>query len=159
MAKGTRSSSLCAPISLDNIQMWVQWYQLSFYQICFTCYCKFQEVRKINVHSYHTYRIKTEHPFLVEVSARRRGYRLGKMTCQRPSLRAETSTKIWMSGLNPNYNTTPLHSARNSRIYRRNSERISLSSDWRRHFVFAVPTSGTTPSDRIAWFPANNSID
>ena len=32
----------------------VQWYKLSFYQICFTCYCKFQEVRKINVHSYYT---------------------------------------------------------------------------------------------------------
>ena len=32
----------------------VQWYQLSFYQICFTC--KFQEVRKINVHSYYTNR-------------------------------------------------------------------------------------------------------
>ena len=88
-----------------------------------------------------------------------RGDSRGKMTCQRPSLRAETSTKIWMSGLNPNYNTTPLHSARNSRIYRRNSERISLSCDWRRHFVFAVPTTGTTPSDKIAWFPANNSID
>ena len=34
----------------------VQWYQLSFYQICFTCYCKFQEVRKMNVHSYYTNR-------------------------------------------------------------------------------------------------------
>ena len=67
------------------------------------------------------------------------------MTCQHPSLRAEISTKIWMSGLNQNYNMTPLHSARNSRIYRRNSKRISLSSDWWCHFVFAVPTSGTTP--------------
>ena len=85
-----------------------------------------------------------------------RGDSRGKMTCQRPSLRAETSIKIWMSGLNPNYNTTPLNSAR---IYRRNSERISLSCDWRRHFAFAVPTSGTTSSDKIAWFPANNSID
>ena len=63
------------------------------------------------------------------------------------------------SGLNLNYNTTPLHSARNSRNYRRNSERISLSSGWRRNIVFAVPTSGTTPSDRIVWFPTNNSID
>ena len=26
------------------------------YQKCFTCYCKFQEVRKINVHSYYTNR-------------------------------------------------------------------------------------------------------
>ena len=63
-----------------------------------------------------------------------------------------------MSSLNPNYNTTPLHSARNSRIHRRNSDRISLSSDWRRHFVSTVPTSRTTPANRIAWFPANNSI-
>ena len=32
----------------------VQWYKLSFYQICFTCYCKFQEERKIYVYSYYT---------------------------------------------------------------------------------------------------------
>ena len=41
------------------------------------------------------------------------GDRRGKITCQRPSLRAETSTKIWMNGLNPNYNTTRPNSGPN----------------------------------------------
>ena len=44
----------------------------------------------------------------------------GKMTCQCPSLRAETSTKIWMSGLNPNYNTTRPNSGLNLRNCCRN---------------------------------------
>ena len=103
MAKGTRRSSLCAPISLDNIQMWVQWYQLSFYQICFTCYCKFQEVRKINVHSYHTYRIKTEHPFLVEVSARRRGRWQSHLTEAIAEVRWGASARVWGLILQPRF--------------------------------------------------------
>ena len=35
------------------------------------------------------------------------------MTCQRPNLRAETSTKISMNALNPNYNTTRPNSGLN----------------------------------------------
>ena len=82
-------------------------------------------------------RIKTGHPFLVEASARRRGRlakssyrgeRRGKMTCQRPSLRADTPTKIWMNGLIPNHNTA-----------RPNSERETVYSASRRHLSFAVP--------------------
>ena len=38
-----------------------------------------------------------------------------KTTCQRPSLRAETSTKIWMDGLDPNYNMTRSNSGLNLR--------------------------------------------
>ena len=87
---------------------------------------------------YFVCRIKTGHPFLVGVSARRRGRwqsHLSKMTCQRPSLMAETSTKIWMTGLNPNYNTTCPNSALNFRKCRRNDT------------VYY--------SDGIAWFTAD----
>ena len=38
-----------------------------------------------------------------------------KMTFQRPSVRAETSTKIWMNGPNPNCNTAPPNSGLNLR--------------------------------------------
>ena len=37
------------------------------------------------------------------------------ITCQRPRLRAETSTKIWMNGLNQKYNTTCPNSGLNLR--------------------------------------------
>ena len=61
MAKGTRSSNLHVPISQHSnvgaiATVQVQRYQLSFYRICLTCYCKFQEVKKINGHSYYTNR-------------------------------------------------------------------------------------------------------
>ena len=44
-----------------------------------------------------------------------RGDSRSKMTCHCRSLRAETSTKIWMNGLNPNYNTTRPNSGLNIR--------------------------------------------
>ena len=44
-----------------------------------------------------------------------RGDSLGQMTCQRPSLRAKISTKIWTNGFNPNYNTTRPNSGLNLR--------------------------------------------
>ena len=44
-----------------------------------------------------------------------RGDSRGKMTCQRPRLRAETSTKTTMSGFHPDYDTTRSNSDLNIR--------------------------------------------
>ena len=77
------------------------------------------------------------------------------MTCQRPSLRAETSTKIWMNGLYPNYNTTRPNSALNYGIAAEMSERDTVYFASRRHLGFAVPTRGNTSSWRVAWITAD----
>ena len=61
-------------------------------------------------------RIKTGHSNLVSCFGPRmralakvfyRGESRGKIPCQRPNLRAKTWHKIWMTGRNPNYDTTP----------------------------------------------------
>ena len=62
-------------------------------------------------------RIKTGHSNLVSCFAPRmralaklfyRGESWGKLSCQRPNPRAKTWHKIWMTGLNPNYDTIPI---------------------------------------------------
>ena len=63
------------------------------------------------------------------------------MTYQRPSMRAETSIKVWMTGLNPNYNTTLPNSALNFRKSRRND---TVYFAWRRHLGLPFPLELTT---------------
>ena len=64
-------------------------------------------------------RIKTGHSNLVSCFGLRmralakvfyRGESRGKIPCQRPHPRAKTWHKIWMTGLNPNYDTIPIPS-------------------------------------------------
>ena len=68
-------------------------------------------------------RIKTGHSNLVSCFGLRmralakvfyRGKSRGKIPCQRPNPRAKTWHKIWMTGLNPNYDTIPIPSLQNS---------------------------------------------
>ena len=68
-------------------------------------------------------RIKTGHSNLVSCFGPRIralakvfywGESRGKIPCQRPNPRAKTWHKIWMTGLNPNYDTTPIPSLQNS---------------------------------------------
>ena len=74
-------------------------------------------------------RIKTGHPFLLKFQPQDEGD--GKVILPRrwPSLGAEPSTKIWMNGLNPNYNATRSNSGLNLRNCCRNvTARDSLLS-------------------------------
>ena len=68
-------------------------------------------------------RIKTGHSNLVSCFGPRmralakvfyRGESRGKIPCQRPNSRAKTWHKIWITGLNPNYDTIPIPSLQNS---------------------------------------------
>ena len=72
---------------------------------------------------YNVCSIKTGHSNLVSCFGLRmralakvcyRGDSRGKIPCQRPNPRAKTWHKIWMTGLNPNYETIPIPSLQNS---------------------------------------------
>ena len=50
----------------------------------------------------------------------------GNWRRQRPNPRAKTWHKIWMTGLNPNYNPNSLNPAPNSKILRENSVNLTV---------------------------------
>ena len=89
----------------------------------------------------YTCRIKTGHSNLVSCFGPRmralakvfyRGESRGKIPCQRPNPRAKTWHKIWMTSLNPNYDTTSIPSRQNSQ---NKCQKSSFTYDHRRHFV------------------------
>ena len=70
------------------------------------------------------------------------GYK-GKIPCQRPNPRAETWHKIWMTGLNPNYDTIPIPYLQNSQ----NKCKISLFTyDRHRHLILLFLPVHTLPT-------------
>ena len=90
-------------------------------------------------------RIKTGHSNLVSCFGPRMRalakvfYRVesrGKIPCQRPNPRAKTWHKIWMTGLNPNYDTTPIPSLQNSQ---NKCPKSSFTYDHRRHLILTLP--------------------
>ena len=65
-----------------------------------------------------------------------RGESRGKIPCRRPNPRAKTWHKIWMTGLNPNYDTTPIPSLQNSQ---NKCQKNSFTYDHRRHLIPPFP--------------------
>ena len=101
---------------------------------------------------YNVCRIKTGHSNLVSCFGPRmralakvfyRGESRGKITCQRPNPRAKTWHKIWMTGLNPNYDTTSIPSLRNSQ---NKCQKSSFTYDRRRHFILPLPPVQALPT-------------
>ena len=97
-------------------------------------------------------RIKTGHSNLVSCFGPRmralakvfyRGESRGKIPCQRPNPRAKTWHKIWMTGLNPNYDTTSIPSHRNSQ---NKCQKSSFTYDRRRHFILPLPPVQALPT-------------
>ena len=72
-----------------------------------------------------------------------RGESRGKIPCQRPNPRAKTWHKIWMTGLNHNYDTTPSHSLKNSH---NKCQKSSFTYDHRRHFILPLPPVHALPT-------------
>ena len=81
-------------------------------------------------------RIKTGHSNLVSCFGPRmralakvfyRGESRGKIPCQRPNPRAKTWHKIWMTGLNPNYDTTPIHSLQTHKTSAKNPRLLTIT--------------------------------
>ena len=56
-----------------------------------------------------------------------RGESRGKIPCQRPNPRAKTWHNIWMTGLNPNYNTIPIPSLQNSQNKCQNPRLLTIA--------------------------------
>ena len=92
-----------------------------------------------------TCRIKTGHSNLVSCFGPRmralakvfyRGKSRGKIPYQRPNPRAKTWHKIWMTGLNPNYDTIPIPSLQNSQ---NKCQKSSFTNDRRRHLILPLP--------------------
>ena len=97
-------------------------------------------------------RIKTGHSNLVSCFGPRmralskvfyRGESRGKISCQRPNPRAKTWHKIWMTGLNPNYDTIPIPSLQNSQ---NKCKKSSFTYDRRRHLILPLPPVHTLPA-------------
>ena len=97
-------------------------------------------------------RIKTGHSNLVSCFGPRmralakvfyRGESRGKIPCQRPNPRAKTWHKIWMTGLNPNYDTTPISSLQNSQ---NKCQKSSFTYDHRRHLILPLPPVHALPT-------------
>ena len=97
-------------------------------------------------------RIKTGHSNLVSCFGPRmrvlakvfyRGESRGKIPCQRPNPRAKTRYKIWMTGLNPNYDTIPIPSLQNSQNKRQKS---SFTFDRRRHLILPLQPVHVLPT-------------
>ena len=86
-------------------------------------------------------RIKTGHSNLVSCFGPRmralakvfyQGESWGKILCQRPNPRDKTWHKIWMTGLNINYDTIPIPSLQNSQ---NKCQKSSFTYDRGRHFT------------------------
>ena len=97
-------------------------------------------------------RIKTDHSNLVSCFGPRmralakvfyRGESRGKIPCQRPNPRAKTWHKIWITGLNPNYDTTPIQSLQNSQ---NKCQKSSFTYDHRRHLILPLPPVHALPT-------------
>ena len=89
-------------------------------------------------------RTKTGHSNLVSCCGPRmralakvfyRGESRGKIPWQRPNPRAKTWHKIWMTGLNPNYDTIPIPSLQNSQ---NKCQKSSFTYDHRRHLILPL---------------------
>ena len=100
-------------------------------------------------------RIKTGHSNLVSCFVPRmralakvfyRGESRGKIPCQRSNTRAKTWHKIWMTGLNPNYDTTPIPSLQNSQ---NKCQKSSFTYDHRRHLILPLPPVHTLPTVNV----------
>ena len=72
-----------------------------------------------------------------------RGESRGKIPCQRPNPRAKTWHKIWMTGVNPNYDTIPIPSFQNSQ---NKCQKSSFTYDRRRHLILPLPPVHALPS-------------
>ena len=72
-----------------------------------------------------------------------RGESRGKIPCQCPNPRAKTWHKIWMTGLNPNYDTTPIPSLQNSQ---NKCQKSSFTYDHRRHLILPLPPVHALPT-------------
>ena len=99
----------------------------------------------------HNCRIKTGHSNFVPCFCPRmralaevfcRGESRGKIPCQRPNPRAKTWHMIWMTGLNPNYDTIPIPSLQNSQ---NKCQKSSFTYD-RRPFDSTVTASARPPN-------------
>ena len=97
-------------------------------------------------------RIKTGHSNLVSCFGPRmrvlakvfyRGESRGKIPVQRPNPRAKTWHKIWMTSLNPNYDTTPIPSLQNSQ---NKCQKSSFIYDHRRHLILPLPPVHALPT-------------
>ena len=97
-------------------------------------------------------RIKTGHSNLVSCFGPRmralakvfyRGESRGKIPCQRPNPRAKTWHKIWMTGLNPNYDTTPIPSLQNSQ---NKCPKSLFTYDHRCHLILPLPPVHALPT-------------
>ena len=96
--------------------------------------------------------IKTGHSNLVSCFGPRmkalakvfyRGESRGKIPCQRPNPRAKTWHKIWMTGLNLNYDTTPIPFLQNSQ---NKCQKSSFTYDHRRHLILPLPPVHALPN-------------
>ena len=108
-----------------------------------------------SISSHNACRIKTGHSNLVSCFGPRmkalakvfyRGESRGKIPCQRPNPRAKTWHKIWMTGLNPNYDTTPIPSLQNSQ---NKSQKSSFTYDHRRHLILPLPPVHALPTVNV----------
>ena len=97
-------------------------------------------------------RIKTGHSNLVSCFGPRmralakvfyRGISRGKIPYQSPNPRAKTWHKIWMTGLNPNYDTIPIPSLQNSQ---NKCQESSFIYDRRHHLILPLPPVHTLPT-------------
>ena len=97
-------------------------------------------------------RIKTGHSNLVSCFGLRmralakvfyQGKSRGKIPCQRSNSRAKTWHKIWMTGLNPNCDTTPIPSLQNSQ---NNGQKSSFTYDHLRHLILPLPPVHALPT-------------
>ena len=91
-----------------------------------------------------TCRIKTGHSNLVSCFGPRmralakvfyRGESRGKIPCQCLNPRAKTRHKIWMTSLNPNYDTIPIPSLQNSQ---NKCQKSSFTYDGWRHLILPL---------------------
>ena len=96
-------------------------------------------------------KIKTGHSNLVSCFGPRmralakafyRGESRGEIPCQRPNPRGKTWHKIWMTGLNPNFDTTPIPSLQNSQ---NKCQKSSFTYDHRRHSILPLPPVHALP--------------
>ena len=67
----------------------------------------------------------------------------GKIPCQGQNPRAKTWLKIWMTGLNPNYDTKPIPSLQNSQ---NKCQKSSFTYDCRRQLISAITASARPPN-------------
>ena len=87
-------------------------------------------------------RIKTGHSNLVSCFGPKMRA-LANIPCQPSNPRAKTWHKIWMTGLNPNYDTIPMSSLQNSQ---NKCQQSSFTFDRRRHLILPFPPEHTFPT-------------